>query len=130
MMASFAFICTENSKPSCPPTNWYWAEGAPQYDRDFKAPAYLDKIKSFDPASIEVPDNLKEVAEKIVSIPNIASKWWVAVQYDSTVGIANASYQPAQRCRNHPGKRYWQSIRNNHRLQTVVMCLPIQIREQ
>ncbi len=65
--------------------------GAPQYDRDYREPAYLKKVRSFDPVSIEVPDDLKKVAEQIVSIPNIASKKWIAVQYDSTVGIANAS---------------------------------------
>src|SRR6186713_1732896 len=36
--------------------------GAPQYERDFREPAYLQKIKSFDPSSVEVPDNLKDIA--------------------------------------------------------------------
>jgi phosphoribosylformylglycinamidine (FGAM) synthase-like enzyme len=31
------------------------------------------------------------VAERLISLPNIASKKWVAVQYDSTVGAANAA---------------------------------------
>ncbi|MBS1917119.1 MAG: phosphoribosylformylglycinamidine synthase subunit PurL [Bacteroidetes bacterium] len=65
--------------------------GAPQYERAYSEPSYLQKIKSFDPSSIEVPDDLKETAEQIISIPNIASKKWVAVQYDSTVGTANSS---------------------------------------
>src|SRR6187200_3178488 len=30
--------------------------GAPQYERDFREPAYLQKIKSFDPSLVEVPD--------------------------------------------------------------------------
>src|SRR5690349_15137797 len=51
--------------------------GAPQYEREFKEPAYLQKIKSFDPSSIQVPDNLRAVAEQIVAIPNIASKRWI-----------------------------------------------------
>jgi len=65
--------------------------GAPQYDRPYSEPAYLSKIKAFDPEKIEVPRQLKPVAEKMIAIPNIASKRWVAVQYDSTVGTANSS---------------------------------------
>jgi len=65
--------------------------GAPQYDRPYSEPAYLEKIKAFDASKIKVPANLQEVAEQLVSIPNIASKKWVAVQYDSTVGAANTS---------------------------------------
>ena len=65
--------------------------GAPQYEREFKEPAYLRKIKTFDAGAIRVPDDLKATAEKLVSNTNIASKKWVSVQYDSTVGAANAS---------------------------------------
>jgi phosphoribosylformylglycinamidine synthase subunit PurL len=65
--------------------------GAPQYSREYKMPKYFEEIKKFDPDKIEVPHDLKSVAEKIISIPNIASKKWVAVQYDSTVGTANSS---------------------------------------
>lgn len=65
--------------------------GAPQYTREYKEPAYLAKVNAFDPASIEVPADLKAVAEQIIAIPNIASKRWVYVQYDSMVGAGNAS---------------------------------------
>lgn len=65
--------------------------GAPQYDRPYTAPAYLKKIEAFDPAGIEVPADLREVAEQLIALPNIASKRWVAMQYDSTVGAANTS---------------------------------------
>jgi phosphoribosylformylglycinamidine synthase len=65
--------------------------GAPQYERPYSEPAYLKKIKAFDPGTIDVPRNLREVAEKLIALPNIASKKWVAVQYDSTVGAANSS---------------------------------------
>ncbi len=65
--------------------------GAPQYDRPYSEPAYLAKIKAFDPAQVAVPDDLREVAEELAALPNIASKRWVAVQYDSTVGAANTS---------------------------------------
>jgi phosphoribosylformylglycinamidine synthase II len=65
--------------------------GAPQYERPYSEPAYLKKIQSFDPATIDVPRDLRKVAEKLIALPNIASKKWVAVQYDSTVGAANSS---------------------------------------
>jgi phosphoribosylformylglycinamidine synthase II len=65
--------------------------GAPVYDRPYKEPAYLKKIKAFDAEKIEVPDDLRAAAEQLIALPNIASKRWVAVQYDSTVGAANTS---------------------------------------
>jgi phosphoribosylformylglycinamidine synthase len=65
--------------------------GAPQYERPYSEPAYLKKIKAFDPGTIDVPGDLRKVAETLIALPNIASKKWVAVQYDSTVGAANSS---------------------------------------
>ncbi|MHA4812088.1 phosphoribosylformylglycinamidine synthase subunit PurL [Flavitalea flava] len=65
--------------------------GAPQYERPYNEPTYLKKIQAFDADKIDVPDDLREVAEQLVAIPNIASKRWIAVQYDSTVGTANSS---------------------------------------
>ena len=65
--------------------------GAPQYEREFREPSYLQKIKAFDPSSVEVPDNLREVARQLVSQPNIASKRWIYTQYDSMVGTGNVS---------------------------------------
>ena len=65
--------------------------GAPQYSRDYIQPEYFNKIKAFDPEKIAVPDDLRDVATQLVNIPNIASKKWVYVQYDSMVGTVNAS---------------------------------------
>jgi phosphoribosylformylglycinamidine synthase len=68
--------------------------GAPQYTREYAAPAYLEKIAIFNQETIEdiaSTEGLKLIAEKIIQIPNIASKKWITVQYDSTVGAANAS---------------------------------------
>ena len=65
--------------------------GAPQYDRPYIEPAYLKKVKAFDPSTVAVPADLRAVAERMVALPNIASKKWVAMQYDSTVGAANSS---------------------------------------
>jgi phosphoribosylformylglycinamidine synthase subunit PurL len=65
--------------------------GAPQYTREYKEPKYLEKIKAFDIDKIPVPRDLKSVAAQLVQVPNIASKRWVYVQYDSMVGTNNTS---------------------------------------
>ncbi|HET9054815.1 MAG TPA: AIR synthase-related protein, partial [Cyclobacteriaceae bacterium] len=65
--------------------------GAPVYEREYREPKYFAEIKKFDPASVPVPEDLKAVAEKIITIPNIASKRWIYTQYDSMVGTGNTS---------------------------------------
>ncbi|HKP31830.1 MAG TPA: phosphoribosylformylglycinamidine synthase subunit PurL, partial [Chitinophagaceae bacterium] len=65
--------------------------GAPQYDREYREPKYFQEIKEFNPTSINVPKDLKSVAERIIELPSIANKKWVTVQYDSMVGTANSS---------------------------------------
>ncbi|WP_207513178.1 phosphoribosylformylglycinamidine synthase subunit PurL [Longitalea luteola] len=65
--------------------------GAPQYTREYKEPAYFEKIKAFNADSIDVPADLKAVAEQLITIPNIANKRWVYVQYDSMVGAGTAT---------------------------------------
>jgi phosphoribosylformylglycinamidine synthase subunit PurL len=65
--------------------------GAPQYDREYKEPAYMEHIKKFNAASVAVPADLKKVAEQLIQLPSIASKSWVYDQYDSMVGTANTS---------------------------------------
>lgn len=67
--------------------------GAPQYTREYKEPAYFEQIRKWsmeDVADID-EDEIKGIAEQLIQSPNIASKRWVTVQYDSTVGAANAS---------------------------------------
>jgi len=65
--------------------------GAPVYDRAYTEPAYLAEVNAFDPNSIADAKNLKAIATQIATLPNIASKRWVYEQYDSMVGVANAS---------------------------------------
>ena len=65
--------------------------GAPQYDREYKKPAYLSNIENFDINSINDITDLQSTTKALIQIPNIASKKWVAEQYDSMVGTANAS---------------------------------------
>ncbi len=65
--------------------------GAPQYEREYKEPAYYAEAKKFDPDHIQQPKNYQEVAQFLISHPNIASKRWVYNQYDSMVGTINMS---------------------------------------
>lgn len=65
--------------------------GAPQYEREYKEPKYFDEIKKFNPDTVNVPGDLKAVAEKLIQLPSIASKRWIYQQYDSMVGTNNTS---------------------------------------
>ena len=65
--------------------------GAPVYYREHREPAYYKEYKEFDINSITVPEDLKEVAKKLLAHPNIASKRFVYNQYDSMVGTVNMS---------------------------------------
>ena len=65
--------------------------GTPVYERSFRKPSYMEEVESFDMDEIPIPNDLKAVAEQMVSHPNIASKRWVYEQYDSMVGIKNKS---------------------------------------
>jgi phosphoribosylformylglycinamidine synthase len=60
--------------------------GAPQYEREYKEPAYYNEFKKFNIEAVAQPENLKEVAMAMLAMPNIASKRWVYEQYDSMVG--------------------------------------------
>ena len=65
--------------------------GAPVYEREYAQPKYFEKIKAFDISKVEVPKDLKSIAEQLISLPNIASKRWIYHQYDSMVGTGNTN---------------------------------------
>ena len=65
--------------------------GAPQYDRAFTVPAYLEKIAQFEISSIPMPADLKKTALQLIKHPTIASKKWIFRQYDSMVGTNNTN---------------------------------------
>src|SRR6185295_7859327 len=65
--------------------------GAPVYEREYTAPAYMKHIGEFHHDAIVESTDLRSIAMKLISLPNIASKKWVTQQYDSMVGIANTS---------------------------------------
>lgn len=65
--------------------------GAPEYEREYKEPAYFAEAKKFSIDQVAEPSDMVVVARKMLSNPNIASKRWVWEQYDSMVGTANMS---------------------------------------
>ncbi|MEO6721189.1 MAG: phosphoribosylformylglycinamidine synthase subunit PurL [Ferruginibacter sp.] len=65
--------------------------GAPQYERPYSRPAYLDQVEAFNADAIQLPGNLMEVGLQLVEVPNIANKCWIYVQYDSMVGAGNST---------------------------------------
>jgi len=62
--------------------------GAPVYERQYSEPAYFRKNQQFKIEDVKEPADLKDVAEHLISHPNIASKRWVTKQYDSMVGAS------------------------------------------
>jgi phosphoribosylformylglycinamidine synthase len=85
------FYMNNELEASLPAHELVLGGGAPQYEREFREPKYLDEIKKFDPDSIAVPADLKSMAEKLIGLPSIASKRWIYNQYDSMVCTNNAS---------------------------------------
>ncbi len=65
--------------------------GAPVYQREYREPAYFAENKKFNIDQIKEPEDLKAVADHLISHPNIASKRWVTDQYDSMVGTSTVT---------------------------------------
>ena len=65
--------------------------GAPVYHREYKEPAYFQEFKKFKIDSVaDLPkQELPKALIYMMNHPNIASKKWVAQQYDSSIGRAN-----------------------------------------
>ncbi len=63
--------------------------GAPVYDREYSEPAYFKEYQKFEIQSVPEPKDLKSVAKRLISNPNIASKRWVYEQYDTMVRTNN-----------------------------------------
>lgn len=65
--------------------------GAPVYHREYKEPAYFQEFKQFKIESVaDLPkEELPKALNYMMNHPNIASKKWVAQQYDSSIGRAN-----------------------------------------
>lgn len=65
--------------------------GAPVYHREYKEPAYYQEFKKFSIDSVQdiSQEELPKALNYLMNHPNIASKKWVAEQYDSSIGRAN-----------------------------------------
>ncbi len=65
--------------------------GAPVYHREYKEPAYYQEFKKFSIDSVQdiSQEELPKALNFLMNHPNIASKKWVAEQYDSSIGRAN-----------------------------------------
>jgi len=85
------FYMNNELEASLPAYDLVLGGGAPQYDREFREPKYLNEIRKFNPDSVSVPKDLKAVAEKLIILPSIASKRWIYNQYDSMVCTNNTS---------------------------------------
>jgi phosphoribosylformylglycinamidine synthase len=83
------FYMNDELEAEIPAESLVLGGGAPVYEREYRQPKYFEKIKAFDASKIPVPEDIKWVAEKIISLPSIASKKWIYEQYDSMVGTAN-----------------------------------------
>jgi len=83
------FYMNDELEAEMPAESLVLGGGAPVYEREYKEPKYFEKIKAFDAAKIPVPADIKSIAEKLISLPSIASKRWIYEQYDSMVGTAN-----------------------------------------
>jgi phosphoribosylformylglycinamidine synthase II len=86
-----SFYINGNLEAQIPAHELVLGGGAPQYEREFKEPKYFNEIRKFNIKQVPEPQDLKNIAEKIIQIPSIASKRWITTQYDSMVGTANAS---------------------------------------
>lgn len=85
------FFMNGESEAVLPAVELVLGGGAPQYERSFVRPSYMDKIVGFDIDSIPLPKDMKSIAIQMVQLPNIASKRWIYEQYDSMVGTGNTN---------------------------------------
>ncbi len=60
--------------------------GAPVYHREYQEPAYFQEFKKFSIDDVTEPADYAAVARFLLGHPNIASRAWVAEQYDSMIG--------------------------------------------
>ncbi|MFO7935407.1 MAG: phosphoribosylformylglycinamidine synthase subunit PurL [Bacteroidales bacterium] len=63
--------------------------GAPVYIREMKPRGKKPRVVMAD--EVPSPGNLKEIARKMVTLPNIASRRWIYEQFDTMAGLSNLS---------------------------------------
>lgn len=67
--------------------------GAPMYIRPMKDRGKVARAVSAE--EVPMPGNLKDIARKMVSLPNIASRRWIYEQFDTMAGLGNLSSEYA-----------------------------------
>jgi phosphoribosylformylglycinamidine synthase len=67
--------------------------GAPVYIRDMKERGKAPRAISAE--EVPLPSSLKDMARKIVSLPNVASRRWIYEQFDTMAGLSNLSSEYA-----------------------------------
>jgi phosphoribosylformylglycinamidine synthase subunit PurL len=60
-------------------------DAAPVYDRPTARPAYLDRVRGFDPSTLPPAPSSSDALLGLLASPTIASKRWVYRQYDHMV---------------------------------------------
>lgn len=81
--------------------------GAPQYDREYKRPDYLNRTRTEVIDLGKISDSPLDIFKKLLTSPTIASKKWVYEQYDSQVQTNTISISgdaAVLRLRQAPGK--------------------------
>ena len=63
--------------------------GAPVYHKEYTEPPYFKEFQKFNIEDVKLPSNFAEIAKFLLTQPSIASKRWIARQYDSMVGTIN-----------------------------------------
>src|SRR4026207_932622 len=63
-----SFYINNELEASIPAYDLVLGGGAPQYEREFREPKYLDEIKKFNADSIAVPKDMKSAAEKLIAL--------------------------------------------------------------
>lgn len=86
-----SFYVQDHLEAQIPAQELVLGGGAPQYDREFRKPKYLEKINAFAATQVSERKDIKAVAEALIQLPSIASKRWIYHQYDSMVGTVNTS---------------------------------------
>lgn len=67
--------------------------GAPVYIRNMSPRGTSPRVVSAE--DVPMPGNMKEIARKMVALPNIASRRWIYEQFDTMAGLSNLSSEYA-----------------------------------
>ena len=86
-----SFYMNEELEAQIPANELVLGGGAPQYERPYRNPDYLDAFENFNIDDVGAPTDLRAAARQLVSLPSIANKRWIYHQYDSMVGTVNAT---------------------------------------